>query len=295
MIDENLPLYADQINSTNFIKHANYVYRPYSSSIPSWLNDKIKEFPNLIPFENKDENWKIGKSGIVYSNANIDLLKFIDLLPDNGSYIVITRNNDTSITQQVLDKAKTKKSIKRWYGINIGFNDPLFVPVPVGCATEGGYSTYLDWVSKEPQEEKYSDKLIYCRVNATGQNEERRIIIKQNENNPIFTLVTHQIGSEEMYRSIKKHVFTACPVGEGRDCLRTYETIILGGVPLWSDYIELRHFEDLPVIYVKDWNNLTKEWCDGALEELKNRKTSTDRMRMSYWDNHIKQSVKDLL
>jgi hypothetical protein len=292
MIDESLPLYMDQINSTKFIKHANYVYRPYSASVPCWLNDKIKEFPYLIPFQYKNE---IGKSGIVYTNGNVDLLKFIDLLPDNGCYIVITRNNDLSLTETILNKAKSKKSIKRWYGLHIGFNDPLFVPVPVGCGTEGGHSTYLEWVAKETQEERYKDKLVYCRVNATGYNEERRILIRQNENNPIFNIVKHQIGAEEMFRSMKKHIFCACPAGEGRDCLRTYETIILGGIPIWSDYIELRHFQDLPVVYTKDWNIITKEWCENALNELKNRITSTDRMRMSYWDNHIKNSIQELL
>jgi hypothetical protein len=292
MIDESLPLYMDQINSTKFIKHANYVYRPYSASVPCWLNDKIKEFPYLIPFQHKNE---IGKSGIVYTNGNVDLLKFIDSLPDDGCYIVITRNNDLSLTQIILDKAKSKKSIKRWYGINIGFNDPLFVPVPVGCGTEGGHSTYLEWVAKETQEERYKDKLVYCRVNATGYNEERRILIRQNESNPIFNIVKHQVGAEEMFRSMKKHIFSACPAGEGRDCLRTYETIILGGIPIWSDYIELRHFQDLPVVYTNDWNIITKEWCENALNELKNRTTSTDRMRMSYWDNHIKNSIQELL
>jgi hypothetical protein len=224
----------------------------------------------------------------------VDLLKFIDSLPDDGCYIVITRNNDLSLTQIILDKAKSKKSIKRWYGINIEFNDPLFVPVPVGCGTEGGHSTYLEWVAKETQEERYKDKLVYCRVNATGYNEERRILIRQNESNPIFNIVKHQVGAEEMYRSMKKHIFSACPAGEGKDCLRTYETIIMGGIPIWSDCPELRHFEDLPVVYTKDWN-LTRQWCETSLDELKNRKTSTDRMRMSYWDEQIKKAIKDLL
>ena len=292
MIDQSLPLCMDQINSTEFIKHANYVYRPYSASTPSWLNEKIKQFPHLIPFESSNQ---IGKIGVVYTNGNVDLLKFIDLLSDNGSYIVITRNNDASLTEQVLNKAKAKSSIKRWYGINIGFKDPLFVPVPVGCGTEGGHSTYLEWVSKEPKQEKHNDKLVYCRVNATGYNEERRILIRQNKNNPIFNIVEHQIGAEEMFRSIKQHVFCACPAGEGKDCLRTYETLILGTIPIWSDYIELRHFEDLPVVYTNDWNIITKEWCENALKELNNRKTSTDRMRMSYWNSHIQQSIKELL
>jgi hypothetical protein len=56
----------------------------------------------------------------------------------------------------------------------------------------------------------------------------------------------------------------------------------------------LRHFEDLPVVYTKDWN-LTRQWCETSLDELKNRKTSTDRMRMSYWDEQIKKAIKDLL
>jgi hypothetical protein len=98
-----------------------------------------------------------------------------------------------------------------------------------------------------------------------------------------------------MFRFIKSHIFTACPAGEGKDCLRTYETLTLGGIPIWSDCAELRHFQDLPVIYTKNWNNITKEWCERSLKELNDRYTSTDIMRMSYWDNHIKQSIQNLL
>jgi hypothetical protein len=292
MINSDLALCMDQINSTKFIKHANYVYRPYASSVPSWLNDKLREFPHLIPFQDKNQ---IGNSGIVYTNGNEDLLKFIDLLPDDGSYIVITRNNDVSLTENILNKAKTKKSIKRWYAVNLPFTDPLFVATPIGCGTERTHNTPLEWVCKEPQENKYTNKLVYCRVNATGYNEERRILIRQNDNNPVFEIIKHQVESDEMYRSIKKHIFCASPAGEGKDCLRTYETIILGSIPILSDCPELRHFEDLPVVYVKNWTDVSEFWCKDQLEKLKYKKTSTDRIRMSYWNSHIQQSIKELL
>lgn len=287
-----IPLHKDQINSDRFAQHVNFLYSSLPDGHDEW-EDKIKLInPNLKKFSNKDQ---LPEKGVILHRGNMSIKRCFDNIPTGGSYILIARDRDYSLTKDIFDLMP--KSIKKCYTINTTFKNNIIEPIPVGCATSGGYSRLLDIISEEPPLEKFVDKLIYCRLTLTRtkEGEERVKLISDNKNNPIFNIQLQDVGADVMYNSIKQHVFTACPAGEGKDCLRTNETICLGGIPIWSDCPELRHFEDFPVVYTKDWNNITKEWCDNALIELKNRKTSTDRLRMSYWDNHIKQSIKDFL
>jgi hypothetical protein len=255
-----------------------------------WETQMLNNNPHIKRYSAKH---LLGQNGIIFHNGNCNINKILETLHSDGSYIIISRNRDASYDESIMDLLP--RSVKKFYTINTKIKNEIVEPIPVGCATSGGFSSLLPIISKE-NTERHNDKLIYCRLTLTQtqHGKERRDLVELNKNNPIFTMQLNAVSAEEMYRNMKSHIFTACPAGEGKDCLRTYETIIIGGIPIWSDCPELRHFEDLPVVYTKDWN-LTRQWCETSLDELKNRKTSTDRMRMSYWDEEIKKAIKDLL
>lgn len=283
-------LCEDQINSDNWVRHADFFYSNLPIGHDPWEAKMLSINPKLKRYSAKNQ---LGEKATIFHNGNFNINKILETLHPNGSYIIISRNRDASFDESIMNLLP--KSVKKIYTINTKIKNDIIEPIPVGCATSGGFSRSLPTVSKENLE-RQNDKLIYCRLTLTQteHGKERRDLIKLNENNPIFTMQLNAVSAEEMYRNMKTHIFTACPAGEGKDCLRTYETIIMGGIPIWSDCLELRHFEDLPVVYTKDWN-LTREWCENAIFQLKNRKTSTDRMRMSYWDEEINKSIRDLL
>lgn len=283
-------LSEDQINSDNWAKHANYFFSNLRNGHDPWETRIFNMYPHIAKYKNKSE---LGQKGVIFHNGHFSIYSLLDTLHPDGSYIIISRNRDWNIEEVLMQHLP--KCVKKIYAINTKIKNEIIEPIPVGCATSGGFSGLLPIISKE-NIERQTNKLVYCRLTLTRTEagKERRDLVEINKNNPIFTMQLNAVGADEMYRNMKSHVFTACPAGEGKDCLRTYETIIMGGIPIWSDTPELRHFEDLPVVYTNHWN-ITKEWCDSALNQLKNRKTSTDRMRMSYWDEQIKKAVKDFL
>lgn len=77
--------------------------------------------------------------------------------------------------------------------------------------------------------------------------------------------------------------------GQGKDCARTYSAITLGSIPIVTDCIEMRHFEDMPMVYYN--GDITNEWLDSMAESVKGK--STERMKMSYWANHIANKRKE--
>lgn len=286
-----LDLCKDQINSNAWAEKCDYIYSKLPDNHDQWESDLLSSNPHIKKINVFRE---IPKSGVIFINGHNSLLECLKSLKGRGSYILVARDRDASLTDSLI--RHIPNSLKKLYSINSPYKNSVIEPIPVGCATRNGFSGGLVIVANEQIEKQY-DKLIYCRLTLTKtqHGQERVDLININRNNPIFSIDHDSVNATEMYRKIKSHVFNACPAGEGKDCIRTYETIISGSIPIWSDCAETQHFSDLPVIYTNGWNNINKEWCDRKLEEFAKKTSSTDRMRMSYWVDHLENSKKQFL
>ena len=104
----------------------------------------------------------------------------------------------------------------------------------------------------------------------------------------------HDFSKKQIINTWKKHkdyAFELSPSGNGLDCHRTYEALILKTIPIVRtntlDPIYLEH--DLPVVIVKEWNEVTKENLEKWHEKYKNYFTDEldDKMRTNYWNDKI--------
>ena len=59
---------------------------------------------------------------------------------------------------------------------------------------------------------------------------------------------------EHFYSS---YAFVASPIGRGIDCYRTYEILAMGAVPIVQKVRGFSVFQDLPVVEVDDWSQVT--------------------------------------
>ena len=83
---------------------------------------------------------------------------------------------------------------------------------------------------------------------------------------------------------LRKSTFVLSPAGNGIECHRTWESILVGTIPIMlgspyrpvckhdnnvfcEGYKEL--YKDLPVIIVRDWNEVTEDFLRKKLEEFK--------------------------
>ena len=218
-------------------------------------------------------------------NGHQSLLEFFKTLHEDGVYIIISRDRDAPIDEESFKLLP--KSVKKWYCVNCAIKNNICIPIPVGTATRSTDNPLLKEVIKQ---NIIKDKYPLVFIRFTMNSRMREICVNKNKNNPVCTILPPGEGLETLQLNAK-HIFTACPIGWGADCLRIWETLTLGGIPILDDIPEMRQFEDLPVIYTKDWD-LTSDWLFSELDKLKARNPSTDKIRMSYWDNHINESKK---
>ena len=86
-----------------------------------------------------------------------------------------------------------------------------------------------------------------------------------------------------------EYAFVASPWGGGLDCHRTWEALALGLYPILHSSELDPMFQDLPVLIVKTWSDITRERLDAFLKDQEGKpKGVPEKLFLKYWTDKIK-------
>jgi len=89
------------------------------------------------------------------------------------------------------------------------------------------------------------------------------------------TTWTHQV----------KYPFVISPHGNGLDCHRTWEALALGCIPIVrTSPIDIL-YQDLPVLIVSNWSDITGDLLKNTINWYMNTTFNFDKLSLSYWCN----------
>ena len=124
----------------------------------------------------------------------------------------------------------------------------------------------------------------------TNTNEERKNI------KTLFSTknwVTNGILDKTMQGRIKfleqchNHYYVICPRGNGIDTHRIWETLYIGSIPVVLLEEGLESFQDLPILFINNWNIVTKEFLESKISYFYNKIWNLEKLFFSYWKNKI--------
>jgi hypothetical protein len=276
------PLHEDQIHAPAFQRICDYIWSPDPNC--AYVNSVIREHnPNLKIF---NAERPLNGKGVIFVGQCQLIETCFKSIPEEGSYIVIHRTNDRSFTEGMYKKKP--QSVKHIYTVDCGVNYPDVSAIPIGLATITGEDEVIKKIAAEAVEPAKTKVFVRYNVNRSGYTKERIESLTKLRSLPFCKAIEHQIPADQFFRQIKAHRFTMSLRGQGADAMRTWQAIALGSIPIVSDCIEMRHFEDLPILYYN--GNITEEWLDSQSISGK----STKRMRMSYWNEHVSKNKAQL-
>ena len=96
------------------------------------------------------------------------------------------------------------------------------------------------------------------------------------------------------YIDLSKSKFMICPRGCGIDTYRMWDCIHMGCIPIVEKYEGYQQFDDLPVLYIKSYeeiNDFTANFLEEKWLEMLDKDYNYDKLRLSYWENKILSSV----
>ena len=138
------------------------------------------------------------------------------------------------------------------------------------------------------------ERTLKCYANfhflmTTKHGYDRKDAVKMVDKTLVFYEPTH-IPREDTWKAQSKYAFVICPHGGGYDCHRLWEALILGCIPIVkkSNIDEL--YQDLPVLIVDQWEDITEDLLKATIAAFRERKDSFayEKLTLKYWMDKIR-------
>ena len=228
----------------------------------------------------------------------------------NIKMYLITSDGDSAIPYSVLSKTQyinliEKGCILEWYSLNVKYYPDLddkykiIKPIPIGI--DYGVLNTMDYyglrsMSYIKQEKKLEDILIKNektkKINKIFSD--THLDIRNNpidrslasdwmkKNTDIIYALENKVNKTLFWETMLQYKYVLSPLGNGIDCHRTWEALILKSIPIIKKTDISDVFNDLSVIQVKDYNEINAIDLNNY-----NLLHSPDKLLNNYWKNYI--------
>ena len=173
-------------------------------------------------------------------------------------YVLITHNSDNAnpgMYKNKLDDAK----ILAWFVQNADVTHPKLHPVPIGIANanweHGSPSHFMKQLPFTPRPLSKARNILLYIGYFGATNPLRQNINKQLQ----FGHYSGKISHTEYLNYLSRSKFVVSPPGNGADCHRTWEAILMGAIPIvWYNPALSSLYANLPVLIVPNASAVTE-------------------------------------
>lgn len=277
---------------TNYKVFFRHTTSERNTSYPFVSGDTFRALADHIFDETTDINkwadriWEIGRGDIVFVQSETKMLQrflfnntFSHIL---HPFVLITHNSDASVPPQEFKWVLDDRRILAWFTQNPNMTHEKLFPVPIGMANarwrhgnvtafKHAFRTY-----RKPFNERTT--LLYVNFQVETNKEARSRALKWALKLP--NVKQKKIVSVETYlRELGNSKFVLSPPGNGLDCHRTWEALLLGAVPIVLRSPLNSLFYNQSVLIVDDWNQLTIDY----LRSLDYKPFPSQLLLAKYW------------
>ena len=199
-------------------------------------------------------------------------------------YILITHNSVFSIPGKFVSYLLHPK-VGAWFGHNVdGYVHPKLHPLPVGFENRQYSNGDLTVVTEARKKWAGCAKtmLLYNNFSINTHPTERGKVYALFKDKP-FCVTSSRKPYREYLKDLAEAKFVLCPRGNGLDCHRVWESICMGSIPIVKTSASDSLFQDLPVVIIKDWREVTEEFLEQKYSEMSQQSYNFDRMNLDYW------------
>jgi len=182
--------------------------------------------------------------------------------------------------------------------------DSGLIPEPIGVCGKIKVND-LNNINKYVSTCKINSKLCFYRFSCqTDKNREpgkklynirprsnpsinRSIILKTLNNNGL-----HQTPNKSYIENLCEAKFAPSPEGNGIDCHRHWEALYCKSIPIVEDNEKIKSkFKGLPVLYTKDYSEITPEYLNKKYEEILETEYDFSNLFLSNYPKEIQKRI----
>jgi hypothetical protein len=260
---------------------------------------------NEYNFDNlKDNNILYIKTDAIYHfSKNINRI--------NNNFVLVSGCSDYTVPNNIFPNIKEfisfieNSKINKWFVQNCIFKHNKIINLPIGLDYHTLHSKDFFWgPQKNPIEQEkeilgikqksipfYERQiLIYsnCHFSTTTKFGYDRIDAINKIPKNLIKMENSKISRIETWNNQINFAFVLSPHGNGLDCHRTWEALILGCIPIVKSSLIDVLYEDLPVLIVQDWTEINQDILINTINVFKNKNFNLDKLNLNYWIKKMK-------
>lgn len=244
-----------------------------------YFNEYIKDFLLKKNINNVCNIHSINKKRLIFVTKVEYLDEFYNKIVSFLKYkfVLITLYGD--LNSGIHDKILNHPLLIKWYGVNMSIISKKTQGIPLGL--ENKYWRRTNTLILKQNCNNTKKNLLYLNF-SLHTNSKRRIIMnsllkkKFKKNN--------KLDWAKYIEDLSTHKFCISPNGNGIDCHRTWECLYLGVIPIVEKSIQIKYFNDLPILFVDNYDNISVEYLNQKYNDFKNNKSfNFDKLSLSFW------------
>jgi hypothetical protein len=215
--------------------------------------------------------------------------------PSSRQTLIVSGHSDYPITDQIASRYPNSK----WFSVNTQSSRVTGIPLGITNDTNesflhriyGNIPMMLE-VAQTPREIK---NLVYLNFKVETYPHERQLIQNMFQSKSWVTCGTPVDtfeGRKEFLKEIRNHEFVLCPRGNGVDTHRLWETLYMGSIPIVKNDIAHSEWQDLPILFINDWNEITEERLLVEKKRIESTSWNFEKLRVGYWIDRIRRSIQ---
>jgi hypothetical protein len=201
-----------------------------------------------------------------------------------AKYVLITHNSDDPCPGKCAAYLDDEKLLA-WFGQNAeGVIHPKLHPIPIGI--ENRYNRHGNPALVDGAKKKYTgmakQHLLYMNFVIGTRPDERSYVYNMFKDQP-FCKKAAKLKYDAYLHAIAESQFILSPRGNGLDCHRTWESLYMGAIPVVKSSAMDEVFQDLPVVIVKNWSDVTEEFLKEQWNQMQRKEYNQEKLFMDYW------------
>lgn len=181
--------------------------------------------------------------------------------------VLYTGSSDYSIDKKHIKYLNNNKIVK-WYAHNALIQHEKLIKIPIGFSKKIGENkeTIENLIKKRKDYNDKEDDLLITYMEITNENREN---IKHLENKSWITKI-NKMRFDIYINNINNYKFVLCPIGNGVDTFRFWETVFMGSIPVIESCKLNDLYEKVNCLVVNSFEDLSKKDLENYEKKYEN-------------------------
>jgi len=193
-------------------------------------------------------------------------------------------------------------NVVRWFATNVTAAHPRATAIPLGLGSPRSAVTLrASDILELRASEIVRDRWLYVNFRPDTNPVVRQPVFEDFQNrSESGEWITFQPPGErggantEFLGELLRHRFVLCPPGNGVDTHRMWEALLAGAVPVVLRSQAMEPFSELPLLFVEDFRQTTKDFLEKAFEKRPEPPDVHPLMTSEFWNNKIRDAADQL-